>query len=167
GVLIIGGISVALYAGFFRILKDLDHNRTTTTGQLFYFFKKVYLGKIFLLMFITIAIAIPSALLCFIPLIYVVVPMSFFMAMFAFNPELTVGEIVTLSFKLGNKKWMMTFGLLVVSYLIIMLLMIVTCGLGSLFLSPFIYHSVYFIYKEIIGFDEQTELNQIGIIQEF
>ncbi|MEO6347084.1 MAG: hypothetical protein ABIO60_04155, partial [Aquaticitalea sp.] len=75
GVLIIGGISVGLYAGFFRILKDMDHNRTTATGQLFFFFKKAYLGKIFLLMLTTIAIAIPSALLCYIPLIYVIVPM--------------------------------------------------------------------------------------------
>lgn len=167
GVLIIATISVALNAGFYRILKDLDHNRATTTSQLFYFFKMNYLGKIAGLMLIAVAIAIPSALLCYIPLIYVIVPMSFFMAVFAFNPELGVGDIVTISFKLGNKKWLLTFGLLVVSYICIMILALVTCGLGSLFLTPFMYHPIYFIYKETIGFDDTTELNQIGMTPQF
>ena len=167
GILIIAAISVALNAGFFRILKDLDHNRATTTSQLFYFFKAKYLGKIVGVMLIAVAISIPSALLCYIPLIYVIVPMSFFMAMFAFNPELGIGDIITLSFKLGNKKWLLTFGLLVVSYIAIMILTVVTCGLGSLFLSPFMYHPIYFIYKETIGFDDATELHQIGKSQEY
>lgn len=167
GILIIAAISVALNAGFFRILKDLDHNQATTTSQLFYFFKMNYLGKIIGLMFITIAIAIPSALLCYIPLIYVIVPMSFFMAVFAFNPEMGIGDIISVSFKLGNKKWLLTFGLLIVSYILIMILAVVTCGLGSLFLAPFMYHPIYIIYKEVIGFDDATELNQIGELQTF
>ena len=57
---------------------------------------------------------------------------------------------------------MLTFGLLVVSYILMMILAIVTCGLGSLFLAPFMFHPIYYIYKGTIGSEDNSELNQIG-----
>lgn len=162
GILVIGAIQVALNAAFLRILRDLDAGREVKTSDLFYFMKGEYFGKIFLLMLVTILISIPAALLLYLPLIYVMVPLSFFAIVFAFNPEWSIGDIVSSSFRLGNKKWLLTFGLLLVCYIVIMILAIVTCGLGSLFLSPFMFHPIYFIYKETIGFEDVNELNQIG-----
>ena len=88
--------------------------------------------------------------------------MSFFLIVFSFNPEWTVGDVVGNSFRIGNKKWLLTFGLFLISYMAITVLSFVSCGLGSLFLAPFLYHPIYFIYKETIGFDDVSELDQIG-----
>jgi len=166
GVFVLGAISVALNAAFYRIMKKLDYDEQVTTSDFFYFVKGKYLSKTFMMMLVSILIAIPAALLCYIPLIYAIVPLSFFALIFAFNPELSVGEIVKVSFKLGNKKWLISFGLFVVAYLLIMVLSLLTCGLGSLFLSAFLYHPAYLIYKKVVGFDEASAIEQIGRVQD-
>ncbi|MBO3099577.1 hypothetical protein [Gelidibacter pelagius] len=162
GMLVIAAIQMALNAAFFRVLRSLDEGREVKTSDLFYFMKAQYFGKIVLLMLVTILIAIPAALFFYIPFIYVLVPMSFFTIIFAFNPEWSIGDIVGSAFRLGNKKWLLTFGLFVVSYAAIMILTMVTCGLGSLFLAPFMYHPTYFIYKGVVGFEDVSEMNKIG-----
>tara|TARA_R110002049_G_scaffold195004_2_gene364090 strand:- start:82 stop:864 length:783 start_codon:yes stop_codon:yes gene_type:complete len=166
GIFVLGAISVALNAAFYRIMKKLDYNEQVVTSDFFHFVKGKYLSKTFMLMLVTVLIAIPAALLCYIPLIYAIVPLSFFALIFAFNPELSVGEIVKASFKLGNKKWLISFGLFFVSYLLIVVLTMLTCGLGSLFLSPFMYHPTYLIYKNVIGFEETSAIEEIGTVQE-
>lgn len=167
GILVIGAIQVCLNAAFFRILRTLDEGKEVKTSDLFYFMKGEYFGKVFLLMLVTVLISIPAALLFYLPLIYVMVPLSFFAVVFAFNPEWSIGDIVSSSFRLGTKKWLLTFGLLVVSYIMIMILAIVTCGLGSLFLAPFIFHPIYYIYKGTVGIEDNSELNQIGETEVF
>lgn len=162
GILAIGVVQIAFTAAFHRILRNLDEGREAKTSDLFYFLKGKHLGKIVLLMFVSILIAIPAALFFYLPFIYVMVPMAFFTITFAFNPEWSIGDIVSSSFRLGNRKWLLTFGLLVISYAVIIILTFVTCGLGSLFLGPFLYHPIYFIYKETVGFDDLHELDQIG-----
>lgn len=162
GIFIIGVVQVALTSAFFRILKTLDQGGEVKTSDLFYFLKKQYVGKILVLMLASILIAIPAVLFFYLPFIYVFVPMSFFLIVFSFNPEWTVGDVVGNSFRIGNKKWLLTFGLFLISYMAITVLSFVSCGLGSLFLAPFLYHPIYFIYKETIGFDDVSELDQIG-----
>jgi hypothetical protein len=95
-----------------------------------------------------------AALLCYVPLIYAIIPISFFTIVYAFNPEMSIGDIVSISFNLGTKKWLISFGLFVVTYLLVIFLSILTCGIGSLFLSPFVYLPLYFVYKSVIGFEE-------------
>ena len=157
GMLVLGAVSVALNAGFYRIMKRIDHDQEVTTSDFFYFLKGKYLSKCFMLMLISILIAIPSALLCYIPLLYVMVPMTYFTAIFAFNSELGVGDVVSSSFKLGNKKWLISFGLMIVAGLCVSLISALTCGLGSLFLAAFAYHPIYIIYKDVVGFDNGNE----------
>ena len=82
GALVAGAVTVAINAGFYRIMRKLDYNETVATSDFFYFVKKQYLSKTFMLMLVSILIAIPSALLCYIPLIYMIVPLSFFAAIF-------------------------------------------------------------------------------------
>lgn len=147
-------------------MKKMDFNESVTTSDFFYFLKGKYLSKTFALMLVSILIAIPSALLCYVPLIYVIVPMSFFVIMFAFNPELSVGDIVKVSFKLGNKKWLLAFGLMIISSLVAQIVGLVLCGIGVLFTSAFVYHPVYLIYKDVIGFDDDTEIQKIGVSSE-
>ena len=86
GILIIGVVQIALIAAFHRILRNLDEGREARTSDLFYFLKGKHLGKIVVLMLVSILIAIPAALFFYLPFIYVIVPMSFFTITFAFNP---------------------------------------------------------------------------------
>lgn len=164
GIFVLGAISVALNAAFYRIMKKLDYNEQVTTSDFFHFIKGKYLSKTFLIMLVTILIAIPAAMLCYVPLIYAMVPLSYFALIFAFNPELSVGDIIKASFRLGNKKWLISFGLLVVSYILTVILTFLTCGLGSLFLSPFMYHPIYLIYKKVVGFKEDNAIEEIGTV---
>ncbi|MDN3665809.1 hypothetical protein ACFFU1_18380 [Algibacter miyuki] len=163
GICVLGTISMALQASFFRIIKRMDHDEAVTTSDFFHFIKGKYLSKVFVLMLIAIGIAIPSALLCYIPLLYTMVPISFFTLIFAYNAEFSTGEIVKASFKIGNKKWGITLALFLVSYLCIMVLSMITCGLGSLFLQAFLLHPIYLVYKKVVGFDETTDaIEEIG-----
>ena len=166
GVFVLGAISVALNAGFFRIMKKLDYNEKVETTDFFYFIKGKYLSKTFMLMLISILISIPAALLCYIPFIYVIVPMSYFAVIFAFNPEFSVGEIVNVSFKLGNKKWLLTFGLIIVASLLSQIVGFLLCFVGLFFTATFVYHPTYLIYKKVVGFDENNLIEETGTTTE-
>jgi hypothetical protein len=163
GFFVLGAISFALNAGFYRIMKKLDNNETVETSDFFHFVKTEYLSKTFLLMLVTILIAIPSALLCYLPLIYTIVPMSFFAVIFAFNPGFSVEEVVKSSFKLASKKWLISFGLIVVCSILSQIVGYLLCGIGLFFTATFVYHPIYLIYKKVIGFDEQTIIDEVKI----
>lgn len=167
GILAASVIQLALHAGFYRIIKSIDQGNEVKASDLFYFLKGKYFGSVTVLMLATFLVSLAFALLCYIPLIYAFIPISFFTIVYAFNPEMSIGDIVRVSFSLGTKKWLLSFGLMVVAYLLVVLLVIVTCGIGSLFLSPFIYLPLYFIYKEVVGFDDQDELDSIGKSETF
>ncbi|NMH89811.1 hypothetical protein [Flavivirga algicola] len=166
GVFVLGAVSVAINAAFFRIIKKLDHNEAVSTSDFFYFIKGKYLSKIFVLMLASIGIAIVAALLCYLPIFYVIVPLSYFSLIYAFNPELSVGEIVKVSFKLGNKKWLITFGLVIVASILSQIVGFLLCGIGLLFTAAFVYHPTYLIYKHVIGFDEIDAIDEIGLLSE-
>jgi hypothetical protein len=161
GVFVLGAVSVALNAAFFRIMKKLDYGEQVSTSDFFYFLNSKYLSKTFVLMLVSVLIAIPSVLLCYIPLLYVIVPMSFFALIFAFNPDLSISDIITISFKIGHKKWLLAFGLIFVSSLLAEIVGFLLCGIGLLFTSAFVYHPVYLIYKNVIGFNNTDEIDSI------
>jgi len=161
-IVIMGSISSALVAGLYRIIKMIDHGETVATKDIFYFLKSRYLGKFLILMLISIVIAIPSALLCYIPFLYLLVPMSFFVPMYAYNSHLEIMDIVKASFSLGNKKWLLLFGLIILSSLLAQIIGMVACGIGVLVTAPFVYHPVYLVYKKVIGFSDDDEIKQIG-----
>ncbi len=117
-------------------------------------------------MLASIGIAILAAVLCYLPIFYVMVPLSYFSIFYAFNPELSVGEIIKTSFKIGNKKWLISFGLIFVSSMMAQIVGFLLCFIGVLFTATFVYHPIYIIYKAIIGFDEVSEIETIGRITE-
>lgn len=154
---ILSTLSVALYIAFFKIMKKIDDQEQVVLKDFFYFFKSQYLGKILALILVIVITVIFSASLCYIPILYVIIPLSFMGIIYAFNEDLSVLDIVKVSFKLGNKKWLLTFGLLVVIYLCISLITILTCGIGSLFLNVLIYHPIYLVYKHVVGFNVKLD----------
>ena len=149
----LSAISFALNAGFFRMMKKLDFDEGVQTSDLFYFFKTAYFSKTFMLVLASFGIGLIAALLCYIPIFYVMVPLYYFALVFAFNSELSVNDIIKISFKLGNKKWIISFGLLIVASLMSQIVGLILCGVGVLFTAAFVYHPYYIIYKHVIGFE--------------
>ncbi len=166
GVFVLGSISVALNAAFFRIMKKLDYNEPVETSDFFYFIKGKYLSKIFMLMLASFGIAVLATALCYLPLFYVMIPLTYFSIIYAFNSELSVGEIVKASFKLGTKKWLLSFGLMFVASILSQMVGLLLCGVGLLFTATFVYHPFYLVYKKVVGFDETHIIDEIGIISE-
>ncbi len=154
-IMIIGIVTfgTCLNAAFLRIcrLKDLEE---FGRDDYFYYFKKEYLYKAFVLALIVTGLSILGMLACGIGIIYLVVPMSLFPAFFAFDEELTAMEITKASFALGNKNWIVIFGLIIVMGLIAQL-GIILCFVGLLFTAMLSKIPVYFIYKEAIGFSSE------------
>src|SRR5690606_9811595 len=160
-IAVIQTITLGLTAGFYRIVKDLDHNQNSQGTSLFMFFKKGHLGKLFLIAIISLGITILATLLCFFPVFYVAIPVGLFPVIFAFNPELTSSEIVKAAFKLGNKKWLLLFGLTIVAYFLSQIVGLLLCGIGLFVTASFVYLPIYLVYKQSVGFEQTKEISQI------
>jgi len=72
------------------------------------------------------------------------------------SPEMSVSNIITVSFKLGNKFWLLLllllFGLIIISSLIAQL-GIILCFVGLFFTAYFVHIPIYYFYKDTIGFN--------------
>lgn len=166
GFIVIAAVIMALKAAFYRIVMKLDHNKEVTISDFFYFLKSNYLSKAFVLVIFSLIIGVPAVLLCVLPIFYVMVPLAFFSVIFAFNPDMSPGDILNVSFNLGNKKWLLVFGLMVVIGFVLWILSYVTCGLANIFLTSFMYLPMYIVYKQVVGFDDMSEIENIGLIEE-
>lgn len=158
-------IGLALKAAFYRICKTKDLNEATADDY-FYFFKKPYLGKTIKLGAAMFAISVVGMVLCFLPLIYAMVPIALMNVIFALNPDMSVSEIVKAGFKLGNKKWFITFGLMIVAGFLAQIIGMLMCFIGIFVTASFAGIPVYYVYKESVGINEQTPIDEIGKISE-
>ncbi len=152
-VIVAGVVPMALTAGFYRICKHKDLNEATSDDY-FYYLKRKYFKKMATLVAASIGIAIPAALMCYFPVFFVMIPITFFTIIFAFNPDLSASDIISVGFKIGIKKWGITFLLIVVSGFASMLVGLLLCGIGIFFTSSFVYLPIYFVYKHVIGFED-------------
>lgn len=157
-------VTFALKAAFYRIckLKDLG---TSNSEDYFYYLKRPYLSKVFKLALATVGISIIASLLCVLPVIYVVVPIYFMNIVFAFNPELSASDIIKASFELGTKKWLISFGLIIISGFLAEIVGFMLCIVGVFFTASFAYLPLYIVYKKVVGFegrDAFEEIKQIG-----
>jgi len=154
-------ITFGLKAGLYRIMRQKDLG-IIGGDDYFYFLRKPHLSKTIKLALAFNGIAAIATLLCFFPLIYVMVPLNLLVVMYAFNPEISGSNLIKASFDLGNKKWFITFGLTFVAGFLAQF-GIILCGIGVFFTASFAAIPVYFIYKEIIGFDDNdNDVKKIG-----
>ncbi|MCB0462808.1 MAG: hypothetical protein KDC81_08905 [Flavobacteriaceae bacterium] len=158
--ILIASLTIGLLAGFYKTCKQTDLNESSS-DDLFYFFKGSYISKILMLGIIYAIIATVAQILFVIPYIYAFVPLSFFAVVFSNNPDLTETEIVKISFSLGTKKWLLTFGLIFITGILGMLGMI-ACFIGVLFTISIMYLPVYFVYRDVVGFEDDSEIMKIG-----
>ena len=143
---------LAMNASFLRICKQKDLNEISK-DEYFFYLKKKYLGKIFMLTLLLMGLVVLALATCGIGLIYLIVPISLFPAFLAFDEELSALEMVKSSLKLGNKNWLVIFGLIILMGLLAEM-GIILCCVGILFTAMLAKIPTYFIYKDSIGFDD-------------
>src|SRR5690554_6531760 len=149
-------LSFGMKASFYRICKMKDLNEAGSDDY-FYYLKKPYLGKVIVLSLMTFGISLLATLLCFLPIIYVMVPVTLINVIFAFNPDLSASDIVKAGFKLGNKKWLLTFGLIFISSILAQMVGMLMCLIGIFVTVSFSYLPAYFVYKGSVGFETTVE----------
>ena len=147
-------VSFMLNAGFLRICKIKDLNLSETDNY-FHYFKKQYVSTSIVLSLLSLGLMLLGLLACGIGVFYMVVPISLFPAFLAFDKELSAKEILKSSFSLGNKNWLVIFGLIIVMG-IIAELGVLLCFVGVLFTAMLAKIPVYFMYKDSIGFYPET-----------
>ncbi len=146
-------VNVSVLGHFLKLVKNKDLGTNDTIGGYFSIAKE-HFGKILLLSLATMGIAILATMLCYFPIIYAMVPLTIITPIFVFNPEMSVGDLVKASFKLGNKYWGVLFGIIFIASLIATLGMI-ACYIGFVATMAYNYVAYYYIYKDTIGFDEE------------
>ena len=154
-IIVSSTISIALVAAFYRICKQKDLDQMGKEDY-FFFLKKGYLKKSFILGLITFGISLLGMLTLGIGIIYVMVPISLLPAFLAYNDELSPLEMVKASFALGNKNWLVIFGLIVVMGLIGQLGFIL-CFVGVFFTAMLSKIPTYYIYKDVFHSDEKLQ----------
>jgi len=157
--IIMQGVSISIIAHFFQVCKNKDRGSLNETGGYFAFLKGNNFSKVFMLSLATFGISIAAFLLCFIPVIYVMVPLQLMIVIFAFNDKLSISDIINLSFKLGNKFWLLLFGLIVISSMIAQL-GVIFCFVGLFFTAFFTHIPIYYFYKDTIGFNGDSESSE-------
>lgn len=142
--------SLALNAAFLKICRQQDAAKMINDDY-FYFFKQGRLGKVFNIVLMMLGLTFLGMLTCGIGMLYLVVPFSLFPAFLAFKEELSALEIVKASFFLGNKNWLVIFGLVVLLSLVAELGVILCC-IGIFFTAMLSKVPAYFMYKDGVGF---------------
>jgi hypothetical protein len=148
----ISTFALALNAAFLKICRQKDIGEEVSDDY-FYFFKEGRLGKVFILALYTVGLAILGLLACGVGLVYVIVPLSLIPAFLAFSNELSPLEMVKASFALGNKNWLVIFGLVLVTGIVAELGFLLCC-VGVLFTAMLSKVPTYYMYKDGVGFNE-------------
>ncbi len=145
-------LNISIYGHFFKALKNEDLNTTDDIGGYFTIAKN-HFGKIIVLSLASMGVALLAALLCYFPIFYVMVPLQLVIPIFVFNQEMSVGDIVKAGFRLGNKYWLIFFGLIFVSA-IFSAIGVIACYIGVIATMFFSYIVTYYMYKDTVGFED-------------
>jgi len=144
--------ALALNAAFLKICKQKDLEEVANDDY-FYFFKEGRLGKVFILSLYLLGLSLLGALVCGVGAFYVMVPLSLLPAFLAFSNHLSPLEMVKASFTLGNKNWLVIFGLVIIMSFVAQL-GIILCCVGVFFTAMLSKVPTYYMYKDGVGFDE-------------
>jgi len=151
-LLAITTMALALNAAFLKICKQKDMDEVANDDY-FYFFKEGRLGKVFILSLYLLGLSLLGGLACGLGVFYLIVPMSLLPAFLAFSNDLSPLEMVKASFKLGNKNWLVIFGLVLVMSFVAQLGFVLCC-IGVLFTVMLSKVPAYYMYKDGVGFNE-------------
>ncbi|TNJ43705.1 hypothetical protein KFZ70_08160 [Tamlana fucoidanivorans] len=154
-------ISVALKGAYYRMLKHKDLG-LDASDDYFFFLKSKYLKKTFMLSLSIIGMMILGYALCVLPVFYLMVPLYYMVITYAMNPDLSNSDIIKIGFKLGNKKWFLSFGLIIVAGILAGLVGVLMCFIGIYVTQQFSDIPAYYVYKSVVGLKEQDAIDEIG-----
>jgi len=148
-------VNMSIFGHFMKFLRNEDTGRNEEIGSYFTLLKD-HFGKLLLLSLASMGIAILAALLCYLPIFYVMVPLHWIFPIFIFNEKLSVSDTIKAAFKFANKHWLLFFGLGFVCGILASLGAIV-CYIGMIATMFFTYIATYVTYRDSIGFDDSSE----------
>lgn len=153
-VVLVQTLGMGITAHFFKVCRIIDMDTGEPTGDYFEFFRGGNLKRLILTALVAMCISILAVSLCYLPIFYAIVPLQLMVPIFAFNPKLSVSDIVKGAFKLGNKHWIYVFGFYIVASQVAQL-GVILCIVGVVFTASIVHLPVYYFYKDTIGFDEK------------
>ncbi len=145
-------VTISVTSHFYRVLKNIDLGLNEDVGGYFDLLRQDF-SKVFLLALATLGISLLAVSLCILPIYYVMVPLQLLVPLLTFNRELSVSEVLKAAFKLGNKHWIIVFGLVWLSSIIAQIGILI-CLVGIIFTAYFVHLTIYYYYKDTIGFDK-------------
>lgn len=151
GVLI-NAVNLSVIAHFYRVVRKADTGTGPDPGGYLDDLRNNF-KKLMLIALAIIGISILAYMLCFLPIFYVIVPLQLLIPLYAFNREESVSDLLSASFKLGNKFWLTVFGLIIISQFFAQLGGLL-CGIGLFFTVNFVHLPIYLFYKHSVGFDQ-------------
>jgi hypothetical protein len=152
-IIIMQTVSLGVMAHFYKVCRIVDMETGEDEGGYFEYFRNGGFMKIFILSLATFGISIAAILLCYFPIFYVMVPLQLMLPVFAFNPKLSVNDIIKAAFKLGHKHWIYVFGFILIAGNVAQL-GIILCIVGIIFTACIAYLPIYFFYKDTVGFGD-------------
>ena len=152
-VVLVQVLSMGIAAHFFKVCKIIDMDTGEPTGDYFEFFRGGNLKRLFVLALAAMGISLLAVALCYLPIFYAIVPLQLMVPIFAFNPKLSVSDIVKGAFKLGNKHWIYVFGFYIIASQVAQL-GVILCIVGVIFTASIVHLPVYYFCKDTIGFDQ-------------
>lgn len=149
-------LSMGIAAHFFKVCRTIDMETGEPTKDYFEFFKGGNLKRLITLALASMGISLLAVSLCYLPIFYAIVPLQLMVPIFAFNPKLSVSDIIRGAFKLGNKHWIYVFGFYIIASQVAQL-GVLFCVVGIIFTASIVHLPVYYFYKDTIGFDEEEK----------
>ncbi len=149
----IQAINFAVIAHFYRVMRRIDTGGGEDPGGYLDDLKRNF-RTLMVLSLATMAIALLAGLLCYLPLIYVIVPLQLLIPLYAFNRSVSASELINSAFKLGNKFWLTVFGLIIISQFLAQL-GVILCFIGLFFTVNYVHVPIYLFYKDSVGFEEE------------
>lgn len=172
---IVGALFTALVAplmaGILRLSFEYDKQGRTSIDALLYYYRAPYFGNIFIYtVLLGVFTGILNVLLGYIPamgsLIYWVIYVLLMVLLVLTIPFIVFAEAnwvdaFKASIKVIQKNVLYTFLALLVGILISFSGAIL-CGIGILITFSFVYIAQYVLYDEVIGFEEKSQIDEIG-----
>lgn len=174
-LLIISGISVVvtallspLTAGLIKMAYCAERDEEFHVATMFQYYKAPYFQELFLATFlISMLTSVLSSVINYaqIPFINAIVSITVTLFTLLMIPLIIFGNLKTIdaiqtSFVIVSKQPLVLLGLLVVG-IIATMVGLIGCCIGIVFTIPFMYSLYYAIYSEIVGFDPETEIENI------
>ena len=146
-------ISPVLAAGFYVGIKKLDETGTLEIADFFKAFD--HWLQLFLFSLVSSLLISLGFILLFFPGLWLAIGISLGMPLVLFA-KLEFWDAIKSSVKLVSKKWFQFFGLVIV-LILINFVGALLLGIGLFITVPFTFATMYAAYKDIVGFDGNSE----------